>query len=1435
MNTMHSCLVFSAVLALGWTNPATAKPIRLQNRTLDPDAPVAQQSSTSGAGANLAGLQNVNTTARDGRAPFWIQFSEPISDETRARLSAIGAVAVGYVPEDALLVLVDPDQLAGLSQWAGVRWVGAVQAGDKLSAALAQPSAAKKASAELTVVISVLRPDYVPAVADAVAQAGGTVESQGAGKRWGTVRARVPSSALSGLAALAEVEWIEPYVQPELNNNVAVNDEFMNVRSVWTNRNLRGEGQIIAVGDSGLDTGDADTIHPDFSNRIHAAFGLVSDVDWSDHSGHGTHVAGSVLGSGAAYSNGLFSGVAPEARLVFQAIGGLTAGSSYVYPPEPLNVLFEQARTNGARIHTDSWGSSVDGEYTSNSRDLDEFMWDYDDMLVLFSAGNSGRDLDPTNGVIDAGSMGAPGTAKNCLTVGAAESSRPIGSGGYSSTPWGTGSWLARYPTNPIRDDLISTPADGIHQGMAAFSSRGPCTDGRIKPDIVAPGTDIVSCRSRVPDASTLWGTGTGVLGNSASNLYTFSGGTSMSTPLTAGAAGLARQYFTDVRGMTNPSAAMLKAVLVNGARTLAPGQYGVGDYREIPDAPRPNNVEGWGHVNLDNSLFPASGRTNLFWDRQSLTTGRTNRYPVVVTGTQPLNITLAWSDYPATLSAAQQLVNDLDLRLVAPSGAILYPYGASGPDRTNNLLGIDVATPETGTNWIEVVGHNVPMGPQKFALMAQGEGHADPVVQVYGAWHEPAAPLNAQTVTVYTTVSTGPGEPVAVVAAYRVNSNAWNYVTLSFDLLNGETKTYRGELPPFQSRDHVEYYVYAMDPDLGAISSGIQTFSVGSDTLYVSRFGSSTWPYDSWDRAFTNLAQAVGYARNGFTILVTNGTYRGATLEVNRSLVLTSMNGPAVTFVDGQNTRLCASITANAQISGFTFQSGYNAENGGAVTMTSGTLSNCVIRNSESGNYGGGLHLENGTVTCCRIESNFARYFGGGVFQSGGVLSHSVVFNNLSRSDGGGIEFWGGEAVNCTFANNHAGGSGGGFDVGDSGLVLNNIIYSNTAQGDGANWYKWVDEGIFYSCTSPNPGDEGCFDADPLFANASTRDYHLKSAAGRFVAANSWTHDSTSSPCIDRGFPGSDYSAEPAPNGQRINVGAYGGTEQASMTPWLTLDPTVTNLPAASSSNLLLSVSANVAFWTATASNAAWIQISGGTGSSNGTVTFAVAENIASVARTGTIQVSGGGLTATCTVVQAGFPVLSVAPTNQSVGSTTGSTSFAISNEGDGTMPFTASESEPWLSLSSGTSGTNAGTLTVDYEANPGTAARTGTVTVTAAGASNSPVSVTIVQAGRDAWDAGYQDLGGGWRRLAWFGDYIPMGNEGWIWHNKHGFFYIPADATAESLWLYATDMQWLWTSSSTYPFLYRASDLVWLWYNGQTNPRWFMNLSTHQWEQWP
>ena len=98
--------------------------------------------------------------------------------------------------------------------------------------------------------------------------------------------------------------------------------------------------------------------------------------------------------------------------------------------------------------------------------------------------------------------------------------------------------------------------------------------------------------------------------------------------------------------------------------------------------------------------------------------------------------------------------------------------------------------------------------------------------------------------------------------------------------------------------------------------------------------------------------------------------------------------------------------------------------------------------------------------------------------------------------------------------------------------------------------------------------------------------------------------------------------------------------------------------------------------------------------------------------------------------------------------------------------------------------------------------------------------------------WDAGYTDIGSGWRRLNWFGDYTPMGGAGWNWHNKHGFLYAASTSYEYDIWFYTQDMGWLWTSRTKYPFLYRSSDGAWLWYNGATNPRWFRNMTAGTWE---
>ncbi|HEJ83504.1 MAG TPA: peptidase S8/S53 subtilisin kexin sedolisin, partial [Desulfobacteraceae bacterium] len=370
----------------------------------------------------------------------------------------------------------------------------------------------------------------------------------------------------------------------------------------------------------------------------------------------------SVLGNGARsgsdpsrdrYPSTCFSGMAPKAKLIFQAQGDT--------PDEEwpaLNEILDQARTAGANLHTNSWGGSLGSSYSSQANMVDAYIWDHRDFLVLFSAGNSGVDKD-ADGIVDLYSLDEPGTSKNCLTVGASEGNRPDGCG--LDAAWGQG-WPKAFSAAPISSDHVSDKPAGI----AAFSSRGPVLDGRHKPDLVAPGTNILSTRSSAAEKP-----GWGVY----DDYYLWEGGTSMSTPITAGTAALVREYLTKVIKIARPSAALMKAALLNGARDISPGQYGTGNTREIPGSPVPNNVEGWGRLDLENTVYPRSPSTILYYDeKKALQTGEsTDHHMTVVNASLPLKITLAWSDYPGSEISQGGLVNDLDLQVISPSSMIHY------------------------------------------------------------------------------------------------------------------------------------------------------------------------------------------------------------------------------------------------------------------------------------------------------------------------------------------------------------------------------------------------------------------------------------------------------------------------------------------------------------------------------------------------------------------------------------------------------------------------------------------------------------------------------------------------------------------------------------------------------------------------------------------
>ncbi|WP_209621672.1 PGF-pre-PGF domain-containing protein [Methanolobus bombayensis] len=628
---------------------------------------------------------------------YIVQFSGLVKEEWKKNVTSTGAELYNYVPNNAFIVKMNTSVKIQVQELEVVKWIGEYKSSYKYDPETIVNSGTETGFKSLgseeiqEYYVSLFSEDEYVEVVKSLEDLGIKVIS-GSGK---IIRIQASADQIGYISKITGISWIEEYVQPTINNDIA--SGIITTDIVHDTYDLNGSGQVVAVADTGLDTGLNDnSMHADLRGRV-LNITDTHDGDPADYAGHGTHVAGSVLGNGSL-SDGQYSGMAPEAELVFQSLGD---SSDYLYPPDNLNDLFQAAYDKGARIHTNSWGSSQNGVYTEYSQQIDQFMWEHQDMLILFSAGNSGVDSN-RDGVIDEDSLGSPGTAKNCLTVGASENERGNTFSIPPYTTWG-GAWSDNYPLLPIFGDYMANNSNGI----AAFSSRGPTNDGRIKPDVVAPGTFIASTRSSV-SSGTGWGT---VSGNSN---YLYMGGTSMSTPITAGAAALVREYYTDVENLSSPSAALLKATIINGACNITPGQYGTGDFQEIDR--RPDYSQGWGRIDIENSIYPQSPVVMEYYDYVFLNSSESWNvsYDILYTS-EPVRLTLVWTDHPPADISGPALVNNLDLILEAPDDTY---YGNGAPDAVNNVEGIELLEPVAGTYTITVNGTNIPQGPQNFSLV---------------------------------------------------------------------------------------------------------------------------------------------------------------------------------------------------------------------------------------------------------------------------------------------------------------------------------------------------------------------------------------------------------------------------------------------------------------------------------------------------------------------------------------------------------------------------------------------------------------------------------------------------------------------------------------------------------------------------------------------
>lgn len=646
---------------------------------------------------------------------YWVvQLNQAPEAAALGALEAAGATLYGYVHSNAYLAKMDEAVAASLRQMPEVRWVGIYQPAFKFAT---DPASWGEAALTVTALLFERPGD----LKGRVEGAGGEILSASDA----ALRIRVQGGGAEALGFIPEIQFVErEHTRVPLND---VGRRLLGVNQTFDRYGWNGSGIVVGISDTGVDFthpafDDTGTSSPNFDGRIVGYF--TYGAAYGDFEGHGTHTAGTVLGdgdlsntvnnsiAGGAYQ---FRGMAPAAKLVETNIFD---GS---FPGD--DAVFADQQAYGATVSSNSWGYQASLNTPLTDYDISAYLTDLSvidsntsraglqPMTIVFAAGNDGD-------VFGDNSVSSPGTAKNVITVGAVETDR-----GY---------------------DNVSNNASEI----AWFSSLGPTDDGRIRPDVVAIGTYVLSTESRTSGCVCDYG---GWDASWTGGNYAFSGGTSMATPMVAGIAALFQQYVNVTFGHI-PSPALVKAALINGAEDMG---YGY----EFTGGVTGPMTQGWGRVNLTRSIDgPPNGRILLYEEGPDMAAGdvAVRRFTVANAST-PLKVTTVWTDAPGNPSdstSLAELVNDLDLVVRAPNGTFYHGNQFAGSwsrgnnssfDRKNNVENVFVQSPAAGTWTVEVSGVSLKSAEQRFALAVSGNLTEVAPPSAGDAYAVPGAPANGR------------------------------------------------------------------------------------------------------------------------------------------------------------------------------------------------------------------------------------------------------------------------------------------------------------------------------------------------------------------------------------------------------------------------------------------------------------------------------------------------------------------------------------------------------------------------------------------------------------------------------------------------------------------------------------------------------------------
>ncbi len=481
--------------------------------------------------------------------------------------------------------------------------------------------------------------------------------------------------------------------------------------------------------DTGFDNGDIsyDGIHPDFkySNGGDQTIVVDGTIRWGsfqDNDWHGTLTASVVAGypasdrvDAAGYRWGL--GVAPTVRLIVdrwlrcqvrdgtfsENVGDITGKGVNV-----VNASVNIGNSEGGCAYALGYSNVID-QYTASG-------W-----LFTLSAGNSTPDGCPGNYVR------APATAKNGLTVGSTDNFTLAWPNNRTD---GICAWCDYAPDHQVAQDARRIPSYSAVRDPSSL----------VKPDLVAPSTRVTGPISRSGSCQNM----VAILCNSsvdapAYGTYAMSAGTSFAAPAAAGAAAIVRKWFRN-NTYTNPSPAMTKAILINGARDIADvavRNESYGTFATVGHIPDP--YQGWGMLSFER-LFGTWSNYNFYDQGTTLYNSgdQWSRTVYVRDGPKQVQITLAWTDPAGSQSTHYTTTNNLNLLVYGGSPQVSYqgnyfsngitvqrPPGALVRDSINNVERVVIPAGRfaSGTPLqIYVIGFSL-QSPQNFALAAENAG----------------------------------------------------------------------------------------------------------------------------------------------------------------------------------------------------------------------------------------------------------------------------------------------------------------------------------------------------------------------------------------------------------------------------------------------------------------------------------------------------------------------------------------------------------------------------------------------------------------------------------------------------------------------------------------------------------------------------------------